>query len=130
MYSEPIITREDSKTTYKIKNRIRTVSKIERYDFEMKNFDYSLLADAKTRILHRRKGLMSSPVNAAYEDVIENTKNKGVYLLVLMWEYKNIVLYESLGFEFIKYCSVSGNPYVLLAKGYIDKSQLCAVNFK
>ena len=91
MYSEPIITREDSKTTYKIKNRIRTVSKIERYDFEMKNFDYSLLANAKTRILHRRKGLMSSLVNAAYEDVIENTKNKGVYLLVLMWEYKNIV---------------------------------------
>lgn len=130
MYSEPIIIREDSKTTYKIKNRIRTVSKIERYDFEIKNFDYSLLVNAKTSILHRRKGLMSSLVNAAYEDVIENTKNKGVYLLVLMWEYKNIVLYESLGFEFIKYCSVSGNPYVLLAKGYIDKSQLCAVNFK
>lgn len=37
MYSEPIIIREDSKTTYKIKNRIRTVSKIERYDFEIKN---------------------------------------------------------------------------------------------
>lgn len=130
MYSEPIIIREDNKTTYKIKNCIRTVSKIERYDFEMENFDYSLLANAKTSIPHRRKGLMSSLINTAYEDVIENTKNKGVYLLVLMWEYKNIEFYESLGFEFIKYCSVSGNPYILLAKGYIDKSQLCVVKFK
>lgn len=128
-YQDKKINKEKNKdrTNYNIKDSNGSIlSELNVYDFNIKNFDWSLLADVVTQSDHRGKGLATRLINKAYGDI---NKDKGMYLFVKNDNKNAIKLYEKLSFNNIKTYSLKDGDYFIMAKGNADIDQLKKMNF-
>lgn len=105
----------------------KIASRLNYYNYKIKNFDWILIANLITIPKYRRQGLATKLVNAICKDM--NEKNKGVYLSVNVNNSNAIKLYEDLSFKKIKRYKSEGKEYIIMAKGNADMSQLHNMNF-
>lgn len=113
---------------YKFKNKKGTVvSKLNFYDYKIKDFDWVLIANVETKQSHRGKGLASKLINELYADISKN--NKGVYLFVKHDNTIAISLYKKLKFDTIKKYTLKDGEYIIMGKGSADKKQFNGRNF-
>ena len=117
-----------TKNSYSIKDNGKTVSKLNYYNYNIKNFDWILVANLDTDPEYRRQGLATKLLNTLCEDMSKN-KNKGVYMAVDVNNSNAIKLYNELNFKKIKNYESDGKKYVIMAKGNADISQLQKMNF-
>lgn len=106
-----------------------SISEIKTFDYNMKNFDWVLIADVETSPEHRGKGYASKLINEAYKDVVDNNPNKGLYLFVKESNENAIKLYNQLGFENLKSYTLNNGKYFIMAKGNTNKDQFRNMNF-
>ena len=66
-----------TKEGYTIKENNNIISKLNYYDYKIKNFDWILIANVKTSKQYRRKGFATIILNELYSDI---PKNKGLCL--------------------------------------------------
>lgn len=120
-------TTSDDETTYSIKDDSgKVVSSLKRYDFEMKNFNWDLLADIETDPSSRGKGYASSLINASLKDI---KNGNGAYLFVKTDNENAIRLYDKLGFDSLKTYDLKKGKYLIMTKGNADKSQFDKMSF-
>ena len=116
-------------SSYIIKNNNgTTISKLNYYDYNIKNFDWILVANLETLPKYRGKGLATRLINELYKDITKTT-NKGIYLFVRVNNINAISLYNKLGFKTIKNYKLSGKEYIIMAKGNADTSQFNKFTF-
>lgn len=104
------------------------MSKLNYYDYKIKNFDWVLMANLDTKPEYQRKGLATKLLNELYEDVSKNT-GKGVYLFVKKDNSNAIQLYNNLDFKKVKDYKLKSGDYLIMAKGKADRSQIMRMNF-
>ena len=120
---------EKTKDSYMIKDKNgKIVSKLNYYDYKLKNFDWVLIANLDTKPAHRGKGLATSLINELYKD-ISNESKKGLYLSVKPNNRNAIRLYTKLKFKKVKTYTSKGTEYIIMAKGNADKNQFDKMNF-
>lgn len=118
-----------TKNTYMIKNDKGTIiSKLNYYEYKIKNFDWILMSDLDTKPDYRGKGLATKLINELYSDISKNT-NKGLYLFVKSDNQVAIKLYTKLNFKKVKNYTLKDGEYIIMAKGNADISQLNKMNF-
>ena len=124
--NKPIIK---TKNTYMIKNDKGTIiSKLNYYEYKVKNFDWILMADLDTKPDYRGKGLATKLINELYNDITKNT-NKGLYMFVKSDNRTAIRLYTKLNFKKVKNYTLEDGEYIIMAKGNADMSQFDKMNF-
>ena len=124
--NKPIIK---TKNTYMIKNDKGTIiSKLNYYEYKVKNFDWILMADLDTKPDYRGRGLATKLINELYSDITKNT-NKGLYLFVKSDNRTAIRLYTKLNFKKVKNYTLEDGEYIIMAKGNADMSQFDKMNF-
>lgn len=121
-----IIKNKDSYTIKNANNEI--ISKLNYYDYKIKNFDWVLLANLETEPEYRGNGLATKLINALYNDITKNT-NKGIYLFVRTNNKTAISLYNKLNFKVVKKYTLKDGEYIIMAKGTADISQFNNMNF-
>lgn len=121
-----IIKNKDSYTIKNANNEI--ISKLNYYDYKIKNFDWVLLANLETKPEYRGNGLATKLINALYNDITKNT-NKGIYLFVRTNNKTAISLYNKLNFKVVKKYTLKDGEYIIMAKGTADISQFNNMNF-
>lgn len=118
-----------NKDSYMIKNtNNKIISKLNYYDYKIKNFDWVLLANLETEPEYRGNGLATKLINALYNDITKNT-NKGIYLFVRTNNKTAISLYNKLNFKVVKKYTLKDGEYIIMAKGTADISQFNNMNF-
>lgn len=116
-------------STYMIKNNNGVIiSKLNYYDYNIKNFDWILIANLETNPKYRGNGLATKLINELYKD-ITTTTHKGLYLFVKDNNTTAIKLYTKLKFEVIKKYTLKDGEYIIMAKGNANKSQFLKMNF-
>lgn len=105
----------------------KIASQVVCYDYNMRNFDWVLMADVETNPAHRGKGLATDLINKAYKDI--SKKNKGMYLFVKEDNTNAINLYKKLNFETLKAYELDDGGYYIMLKGKANKSQFKNMNF-
>lgn len=103
------------------------ISKLDQYDYNVKNFDWVLMANVETKPEYRGQGLASKLINELCADVSKT--NKGVYLLVRPDNKNAISLYKKLKFKTIKTYKLKDGEYIIMAKGNADTNQFTNMNF-
>lgn len=121
------LEKDDNSYMFRDKNGI-IASKLKYYDYNIKNFDWVLIADVVTKPSYRRMGLASKLLKEAYADITKNS-NKGVYLFVKYDNHAAINLYKKLGFRVIKYYGSGDKKYIIMGKGNADINQFKDMNF-
>lgn len=121
------LKKDDNSYMFKDKNGI-IASKLKYYDYNIKNFDWVLIADVVTKPYYRRMGLASKLLKEVYADITKNS-NKGVYLFVKYDNHAAISLYKKLGFRIIKYYGSGDKKYIIMGKGNADIGQFKDMNF-
>lgn len=126
--SEKIIKESENGTnSYTIKDSKGTIlSEVKTYNFDIDNFDWTLMADVTTQPEHRGRGLATKLINKAYNDI---GPEKGMYLFVKKSNSNAIRLYEKLNFNTVKTYSLKDGDYLIMAKGNGDPEQLKRMNF-
>ena len=85
---------ENGTNSYTIKDSKGTIlSEVKTYNFDIDNFDWTLMADVTTQPEHRGRGLATKLINKAYNDI---GSEKGMYLFVKKSNSNAIRLYEKL----------------------------------
>lgn len=118
--------------TYRIKNSDgKIVSSLKYYDYNIKNFDWVLIADVDTDENYRRQGLAKRLINELYKDIQKKFKgSKGLYLFVKPNNDPAIALYKNLKFQEIKHYKLKDGDYIIMAKGNTSKfNQFDNMNF-
>lgn len=119
----------DGSNSYTIKDSNGSIlSEVKIYNFDIKNFDWSLMADVVTQKDYRGKGMATKLINMAYDDLRSNSNN-GLYLFVAKDNINAIKLYEQLNFEHVKTYSLEDGDYFIMAKGNDKIDQLKSMNF-
>ena len=116
-------------SSYIIKNNNGDIiSKLNYYDYNIKNFDWILVANLETLPKYRGLGLATKLINELYKDITKTT-NKGIYLFVRVNNINAINLYNKLGFKVIKNYKLNDEEYIIMAKGNADISQFNKITF-
>lgn len=116
-------------SSYIIKNNNGDIiSKLNYYDYNIKNFDWILVANLETLPKYRGLGLATKLINELYKDITKTT-NKGIYLFVRVNNINAINLYNKLGFKVIKNYKLNDEEYIIMAKGNADTSQFNKITF-
>lgn len=111
---------EKRKHDYRIKNKEgKIISKISYYDYNIKDFDWILVANVETDPKYRRQGLAKMLITELYKD-IKPTK-KGLYLFVKPDNTGAIALYKNLQFKEVKHYKLKDSDYIIIAKGDTSK---------
>lgn len=111
---------EKQKHSYCIKNKEgKIISKISYYDYNIKDFDWILVADVETDPKYRRQGLAKMLITELYKD-IKSTK-KGLYLFVKPDNIGAVALYKNLQFKEVKHYKLKDSDYIIMAKGDTSK---------
>jgi len=115
--------------SYKIKNKDgKVLSKLNYYEYKIKDFDWVLMANLDTKPEFRGQGLATKILNSLYDDISHNT-NKGIYLFVKVDNENAINLYKKLGYKTVKTYTLDDGDYLIMAKGKADIKQLTRMNF-
>lgn len=104
------------------------ISSLMRYDYNMAEFKWDLLADIDTAPKYRGMGLATKLITNAYQDAISSRKD-GVYLFVRDTNNNAISLYKKLGFRKIKPYNLHGEKYIIMVKGHGNMSCFDTMNF-
>lgn len=111
-----------TKDQYNIKNNNGDIiSKLNFYDYNIKDFDWVLIANVETKSDYRGRGLATKLINRLYADIAKTTK--GIYLFVKHDNKNAISLYKKLNFKTIKNYKLNGVDYIIMAKGNADIDQ-------
>ena len=111
-----------SKKKYSLIVDGKEASHISYYDYNIENFDWILVANVETKKQYRRHGYAEILINELYKDI--STKfhgEKGLYLLVKVYNTPAINLYKKLKFSKIKYYEIKGEELIIMAKGKRSK---------
>lgn len=118
-----------TRNSYMIKdNKGLIISKLNYYEYKIKNFDWILIANLYTKPEYRGNGLATKLINELYNDITKNT-NKGLYLFVKSDNRVAIELYTKLNFKKIRNYTLKDGEYIIMAKGNANVSQLNKMNF-
>lgn len=120
--------KSDDSCSFKDKNG-KVISNVSYYDFNMKNFDWILIANVKTKPYYRGNGLATKLMNIAENDIKKKYPNKGLYLFVKSNNNTAINLYKKLGFKIIKKYKLKDKLYDIMCKGSADISQFNKMKF-
>ena len=118
-----------TRNSYMIKdNKGLIISKLNYYEYKIKNFDWILIANLYTKPEYRGNGFATKLINELYSDISKNT-NKGLYLFVKSDNQVAIKLYTKLNFKKVKNYTLEDGKYIIMAKGNADMSQFDKMNF-
>jgi len=92
-----------------------------RYEWNLDNFQWDLIADLDTNAIHRGKGFATAIIKQMEKDSRNN--GNGLYLLVADSNDNAIRLYDKLGFETVKTQTIDNKHYYVMGKGS-NKDQL------
>lgn len=122
---------EKTKNKYVIKNdKGDVISKLGYYRYNVKNFDWILIADVETKPEYRGKGLASKLINTLYSDITKEDPGKGLYLFVRTDNDVAIKLYKKLNFKTVKKYKLDDGWYYIMCKGKADISQFDNMKFR
>ena len=111
-----------SKNKYRLIVDGKEASHISYYDYNIKNFDWILVANVETKKQYRRHGYAEILINELYKDIsTESHGEKGLYLLVKVDNTPAINLYKKLKFFKIRHHEIKGEEYIIMAKGKRSK---------
>lgn len=118
----------DLKNSYRIKDeKGNTASELTIYDFDIKGFDWLLMADVETSEEYRGRGLATKLIKQVENDISNN--KKGIYLLVESTNKPAISLYDKNGFDVLKTYDLKGKTYYIMIKGRADRNQFKNMDF-
>lgn len=112
-------------STYKTLDGSKTTSKAKLYDFGMKGFNWNLIADVETSKDYRRRGLSKTII----QQIKEDSKDKGLYLMVKTNNEPAIKLYESENFKKLKTYTIDNEDYYIMTDEKFDTTIFKNMNF-
>lgn len=120
------LVKKKNRFSYQIKNE--TIASVSYYDYNIKDFDWILLANVDTKKKYRRNGLSSDLIKLIYKEIAV-PKRKGLYAFVDIKNESAIKFYKSIGFSIIKTFENNDRKFYIMIKGNQNKRQFDKMNF-
>ena len=105
------------------------ITKVNFYDYKLKNFDWILIANLDTKKKYQKQGFATKLMKELSSDLKKKYPNKGMYLFVKIDNCSAIKLYKKLGFKKIKTYQLKNGKYDIMVKGNADTKQFNEMNF-